>query len=467
MAPISKIEEELLALAKFPDENPNPVFRVSKDGTILYANSASIRLLYAWDVEIDQPLPDHLKPALKEVFSTGYPKEIEIDNQGRIFLFTIVPVAQRDYAYLYAQDITERKRLDQLKDDFVSTVSHELRMPLAIIKEAVGNLKDGIAGALTEKQAAVVEIAGNNVNRLQRLISDLLDIARLESGAAKVRFDRVDLVLLIGEVVQNFLATAKKQNLVLKTKMAKKLPPAYADGDMVHQVLNNLVDNAIRYAKKTVVVEVAPVSNAQIRVSVIDDGTGVETAHLETIFNKFHQVNRPKGGAGYKGTGLGLTICKEIIERHGGKIWAEATAKNKTQFHFTLPIYDENQNLKTILEYAFVEAKEHQKSLVLLGLSLADGNKKKWAKMAKPLRDEIQSHVLRKTDSLFQTGENGTFLLILPEANHKQALIVKKRIEKATQAFRKGLSFQFDLALYPEDAKTPEALLQLVMKKNE
>ncbi|OGQ44929.1 MAG: hypothetical protein A3H42_05060 [Deltaproteobacteria bacterium RIFCSPLOWO2_02_FULL_46_8] len=246
------------------------------------------------------------------------------------------------------REMIEREKMDQIKDEFISTVSHELRTPLTTIKSAIENLKDGISGDLNEKQVRVLEIADRNADRLVRIISDLLDLSRLESGMAKIRKRRVDVVSLLQEVLQNFQIRSKEQHFVLERRFAKDIPPIYADADMFVQVLNNLLDNTLRFAKKKISVE-AKVVDQDIEVIISDDGIGIPKDRLKDLFGKFVQFNRPSGGEGYKGTGLGLAICKEIVDRHGGRIWVSSEEGKGTQFHFTMRQYQEGTDHESTL----------------------------------------------------------------------------------------------------------------------
>lgn len=258
-------------------------------------------------------------------------------------------------------EIREKNRMDQMKDQFMSTVSHELRSPLTVIKAAIANLAEGLAGALTEPQSKIVSLAQRNVDRLAKIINNLLDLSRLESGIARIQCRKLDPMRLVQQTAQGFQMVGQERGIVLQTALHPNLPFVYADGDMVVQVLNNLLDNALRFAKTKVVVEVkAVISSAAkeprpvsfggrgdgaailldrgILVSVVDDGPGIAQDRIGDLFNKFVQVNRSVGG-GYKGTGLGLAICKEIIEQHQGRIWVESGLGRGAKFHFVLPQY--------------------------------------------------------------------------------------------------------------------------------
>lgn len=461
-------EEEILALAKFSDQNPNPVFRVSGNGTLLYANKVGLELLTHFGKEFEDLLKESWKAIFHEVQKSQGSLEREIRFGERLYLLTVSHVGDASYLYIYGQDVTERRKLDQLKDEFVSTVSHELRIPLTIVKGAVSNLRDGVLGVLSEKQRDGIEIAARNVDRLQRLISDLLDLSRLESGKARVRFQKLHLAALVKETFKNFQRAAKKRGLLLQSHLLPALPDAFGDLDMVHQVLNNLMDNALRYAKTKISIEIQEVSSPnKLRLAVLDDGAGIVEANHQIIFDRFKQIERPMGGGGYKGTGLGLTIAKQIVERHAGKIWVESNPGKGAHFYFTLPIYDEQTNVKTALEGALVGAREFESPLSVLGLSLKNFDllKEKYGEQKlqnkfEALKDHIHQNLLRKSDELFQY--HGHLILLLSETARSHALAVQERLRQSLEEKREDLDMELQLATYPDDAAQSEQLLKKI-----
>lgn len=235
-----------------------------------------------------------------------------------------------------SRDISERKRIEQVKDDFINTVSHELRTPLTIIKGSISNLKDGVVGPLTEKQAHVVETTSRNVDRLGKIVTNLLDLARLESGKGKINRKQISAATIILEAVGNFQEVARARSLLLQTDLSPTLPIFYADPDLIAQVLTNLLNNALRFAKQRVTVK-AMATELSMQVGVLDDGPGIPELDQKLLFSKYEQLYRPTGG-GYKGTGLGLAICKEIIDEHQGKIWVESAPGQGAKFFFSVPL---------------------------------------------------------------------------------------------------------------------------------
>jgi signal transduction histidine kinase len=203
----------------------------------------------------------------------------------------------------------------------------------------MSNLRQGIAGPLSEKQIDIVNRVSRSASRLNKIVIDLLDLSRLESGKAKITKKKVNLATVTQEVVQNFNTALEGRKTELSFKApTSAVPDVFADEDMMIQVLNNLISNALRFAKEKVQVKI--ISDSQyVTVSVSDDGPGIEEEHKELIFNKFAQIRRKAilGGT-YKGTGLGLPICKKIIELHEGIIRVESHIGQGSTFYFSLPI---------------------------------------------------------------------------------------------------------------------------------
>lgn len=220
--------------------------------------------------------------------------------------------------------LQQRKQLDNLKDEFISTVSHELRTPLTSIHGALGLLSSGKGGHVDEKAANLLRIASSNTERLVRLINDILDLERMESGRAQLQIRQLSLKEVVAQAVDTMSSMAEKAAVEL---VIGPEPPAAisfdGDPDRIQQVLTNLLSNAIKFSPRGGVVELLTASDGDnLVLQVKDAGRGVPMEKLESIFDRFGQVEasdaRQKGG-----TGLGLAICRSIVAQHGGTIWAE------------------------------------------------------------------------------------------------------------------------------------------------
>lgn len=240
------------------------------------------------------------------------------------------------------RDITERRRVEEMKDAFVSTVSHELRTPLTSIAGSLGLLSGGAAGPLPEGAHKLVGIAHANSQRLVRLINDILDVEKLEAGKLVLQLASVDLREIAVRSIEGVRGYADGLDVALTLADGEPVP-VRGDEDRLIQVVTNLLSNAAKFSPRGGEVKVAVDPETRIaRLSVIDQGPGISEAFRSRIFQKFAQADstdtRAKGG-----TGLGLAIAREIAERHGGRLWFESTEGEGAAFHLDLPLdHDEN-----------------------------------------------------------------------------------------------------------------------------
>ncbi|HEU0014885.1 MAG TPA: response regulator [Longimicrobium sp.] len=238
-------------------------------------------------------------------------------------------------AVITFRDVTERREVERMKDEFISVVSHELRTPLTSIRGSLGLLAAGKLGEVPEKGRRMLDIAVQNSDRLIRLINDILDIERIESGRVTMELRPADAAELAAQAVDVMAAMAERGgvHLVLRATPQRVL----ADADRVLQVLSNLLSNAVKFSppESEVAVEVGREGD-DVVFRVRDAGRGVPADRLESIFERFQQVDssdsRQKGG-----TGLGLAISRSIVQQHGGRIWAESAPGQGSVFTFTLP----------------------------------------------------------------------------------------------------------------------------------
>jgi signal transduction histidine kinase len=236
---------------------------------------------------------------------------------------------------------TERKRLERLKDEFVSTVSHELRTPLTSITGSLGLLMGNTAGILSEPAARLLEIAHNNSQRLVRLVNDILDVEKLESGRTIFDFKRVEVGSLVGQTVESIRGYAEGHRVTVRIEAAAAVDDIRADTDRLAQVVTNLLSNAIKFSPPDgeVVIAVEKETDDVVRITVRDHGPGISADFKSRIFERFAQADatnaRQKGG-----TGLGLSIAKQIIDRLGGEIGFADAPGGGTIFHVELPIWD-------------------------------------------------------------------------------------------------------------------------------
>jgi PAS domain S-box-containing protein len=270
--------------------------------------------------------------------------------------YTLTPILEQGRlsgSVLSFRDISQRFALDRLKDEFISTVSHELRTPLTSIRGALGLLSSGILGVMNDKAANLLRIASTNSDRLVRLINDILDLERIQSGREPLAFRNVKLAEIVHQAIDGMapVAEAAGVQLIHDTTQVE----IAADPDRLLQVLTNLLSNAVKFSppSSTISVMLRP-GGSGVVLSVIDQGRGIPADKLEAVFGRFQQVDasdsRQKGGSG-----LGLAICRTIVLQHAGRIWAERNPVRGTTFRVFLPYKPD------LAEAATVENNEPEK----------------------------------------------------------------------------------------------------------
>lgn len=242
------------------------------------------------------------------------------------------------------------KELDQMKSDFVSSVTHELRSPLISLRMFIDMFLKGTAGALTEKQTEYLNTMKKSSERLSRFINDLLDVARIERGKLDVNMQPTDLNPVMQDIIELFQPQFEQKKIQLILKLADNMPKVSADGDKTRQVITNLLSNAVKFTpdngKITLEAKLSETSG-YAEVSVSDTGIGIPNDQLDKIFNKFEQVKGIREKLkGPKGTGLGLAIVKGIVEAQKGKISVTSELDKGSRFSFTIPLWKRAQQLK-------------------------------------------------------------------------------------------------------------------------
>ncbi|HUW70979.1 MAG TPA: ATP-binding protein [bacterium] len=327
---------------------------IDKSLRIVNANPAAQEAL---GFSFDEKSPMHFLEAFDnaELFSyikatseSGVPPVIPeektiltIEKNGVIahYSFTITPVLLGEHeslgVVLLLQDITALTNLDQLKTEFVMTASHELKSPLTSIAISLDLLTEGLGDTVDEKHREVIEAANEDVNRLKALVSDLLDLSRLESGKAEMDLARYPVRDIMEQACSIMRRQVEEKSLTLRCDLPDVTMAMMVDGNKIVWILTNLLANAIRYTNEggTISVSAEEIGHF-VYIKVKDTGVGIPPEYQRKIFEKFVQV---KGAAKPGGTGLGLAICREIVRAHGGRIWVESEVGSGSTFTFTLP----------------------------------------------------------------------------------------------------------------------------------
>jgi len=448
--------------------NPDGIIALDRNGVVHYVNPAAEALL-----------DSKAEGLIGEVF--GFPvvaneaTEIDITHRHGETAIAEMRVVETEWegklAYLASlRDITERKRVDQLKDEFIGTVSHEMRTPLTVMKEAVKLVLDEIPGPIVEQQRDILTTAEEHISRLSRIIDSLLDISKIESGKRELQMSSVNLAELIKQTVLNLGYLAEKKKIGLDSEIAKEEINIYCDADKISQALINLVSNALKFTPEGGRVKVVCRNQEnEAVVCVQDTGIGISPENVPRLFDKFSQFGR-KSGPGEKGTGLGLAISKDIVEMHKGRIWAESKLKEGSKFYFTLPKLSSEEALR---EYLLREIKQTSKkescfSVILIRpmnlKELSHEAPERAGEIIKGIEAVIKSTLRGKSDLALKNTEE--ILIILPGTKKPNAITVARRVKEKLREFisnqedlRHEISFLSKVISYPEEARDEHEIL--------
>jgi len=311
--------------------------RLPSDGDIMFKD-------YAGRYDID------MYSELAECIRTGQTKELpEQKYMDKILSTTISPFPGG--AIIITEDVTAQaqaerelkkanedlKEKDRMQTAFVTNVSHELRTALCIFKNTISNLTAGGKGKIDRKLRDSFQIADDSVGRLARVIDDFIELSEIETGKLQLSHTELDLRPVISGLADSMAPLAKAKKIKLKTIIRDRNLPVHADRDKIEHVLRHLIDNAIKFTPEGGKIELRTQDiGDQIGVDVEDNGPGIQSDNLEKVFDCFAKFEAPHT-TGVAGVGLGLTVAKQLVEMHGGRIWAESTLGEGSTFHIVVP----------------------------------------------------------------------------------------------------------------------------------
>ena len=319
---------------------------VSGDERILFCNRAFEQILELPEgISKGRKLVEALRQAelvsaVRQVLPGGdeVTGEVEVGTiRPRNFSVTAAPVraAGANSAVLVLHDITELRRLERVRRDFVANVSHEFKTPLTAIQGFAETL---LGGALDDmaNRSRFVEIIREHAQRLARLTNDLLKLSRIEAGRLELETRPVNVAALVSSCVETARFKAEAKGLRIAVDLPDGNPPVRGDSSQLGEVLQNLIDNALQYTPAGGRIDVSAYSNGhEVIFTVADTGIGIPEADLERIFERFYRVDAARSReAG--GTGLGLSIARHIVDAHGGRIWVESAVGQGSRFRFSI-----------------------------------------------------------------------------------------------------------------------------------
>ena len=342
---ITALNQEKEQLASILSSMADGVITFDRNGSILVTNPPADRFLQAWYYEQgmkpngSEDVPADIRALFQEVVTTEKEQSVEVMTQGRSWWIVMTPLYDQSYvrgAVAVLRDITEERRLDKLREDFIANVSHELRTPIAMLQGYSEAIVDNVAESEEEKRE-IGKIIYDESLRMGRLVNELLDLARMESGHIELNYKKVDIISFAERVMRKFQGLAKERDIHLSFHKSVDEKPMRIDPDRIEQVLTNLIDNAIRHTAQNGEVKIrVDALDSGAKFEIIDNGSGIPQEDLPFVFERFYKADKART-RGRSGTGLGLAIAKNIVEAHGGHIFVHSTVNVGTTFTFYLP----------------------------------------------------------------------------------------------------------------------------------
>jgi two-component system sensor histidine kinase ResE len=342
---VNALKHEKEQLRSILSSMADGVLTISKEGEITALNSPAEKFMQLWyyeyghDVDDDKELPDEVLTLFNSVISEAKEKTIEVSFQGYNWVMIMSPLySQTDVRGVVAliRDMTEERKLEKLRKDFIANVSHELRTPIAMLQGYSEAIIDDIAGSEEEKKE-LAQIIYDETLRMGRLVSELLDLARMESGNIELEKIEVSLKPFFEKVIRKFQGLANDKKINLNLEFSNSLNNFVFDPDRIEQVLTNLIDNAIRHTPENGEVILSVIDNETgIIFEIRDTGSGIPQEDLPFVFERFYKADKART-RGRSGTGLGLSIVKNIIIAHKGRITVDSVLNKGTIFTVYLP----------------------------------------------------------------------------------------------------------------------------------
>lgn len=315
---------------------------IDKNNVVLFANFQALQLLglKATDI-VGKPVEDVSQK--NDLFrflannDTVAPFKIVLENRENYFIKETIDVGEGDNKskVIVLRNITMFKELDVAKTNFIATISHELKTPLAASDFSLKLLEDERVGKLSDEQKELIQSLKQDNRRVLKILSELLNMSQVETGKIQLDVQLVNPYLIVDNAIETIASTAKERRILVEKKVEEDLPLVHADAEKSTWVLNNFLTNAIKYSNENSVIKVsAKHDNGSVTFTVEDNGPGIAHEYLPRIFERYFQVP----GAKAKGTGLGLAISKEFIEAQKGKIRADSEIGKGSVFSFSLPV---------------------------------------------------------------------------------------------------------------------------------
>lgn len=349
---IQALRQEKEQLASIVASMADGVITLNRQGDIIIINPPAKQFIEELNFEHNRlvteqelPLPEELRTILTKIINGEKEVLQEISLQGRNWVMIMTPLYDQKNvrgAVAVIRDMTEERKLDKFRKDFIANVSHELRTPIALLQGYSEAIVDDIAESKEDKNE-LAKIIHDESLRMSRLVNELLDIARMEAGHSQLNEQLVDLKAFVNRMIHKFQVIATDNDIELSYTTDISNNEVYFDEDRIEQVFTNLIDNAIHHTEANGKVHIHVQANEKnVYVEIKDSGVGIPEEDLPFIFERFYKTDKARTRNGSKkGTGLGLAIAKNIISAHNGSLLAKSKQGQGTTFTFTIPQNDE------------------------------------------------------------------------------------------------------------------------------
>lgn len=387
---LKKSSSEVYKLAKFPEENPNPVLRITYDGKLLYNNSATNKIL-SFFVKNNNAITEEIQEILKPVYLTHSPIKERVSIKDSIYELYITPFKEEGYINIYGNNITltvmyenelisekiKAEKLSRTKSQFLANMSHEIRTPLNGIIGLLSLIKNT---HLSEDQREYLNMITQSSDFLLTIINEVLEFSKIESGKIELKERAFNLYELLDDLCDVFANSIYEKNLELTMFISEDIPEYISSDDSrIRQILINLIGNAIKFTDEGEVGIFVELKDNAIHFQVKDTGCGIPKGNVDAIFNAFTQSDNTDTRK-HGGTGLGLSICKKIVHAMKGKLWVESQLHLGSTFYISLPFKPAskktpqlkpkfNQNNVVIFSPNMTVRKNLERTISSLGLS--------------------------------------------------------------------------------------------------
>lgn len=332
-----QILADLESYADFPRQNNNPVMRMNAEGQITVKNRMVDVLIEAWQAASDGTSLDRIKATAAKVIASGKRDRFDVPCGDKVYMFDVAPGGDRDHANVYGYDMTRERRIQNMKDHFLNVASHELRTPMTIIGGYADLLLSGDTGELNEKQQEYIKKIDINTKKLLGFVNNVLDINKLESGKFNVMYEKVDISRIARQAADD-MRTLYGQSKVQLSVEIDEPQMVLSDAVQLGRIVTNLLTNSLKFTPSGGRVWLRTYRDGnEAVVEIGDTGVGISSEDQPKLFHKYTQTSVPALHK-MESTGLGLVICRELVEEMHGRIWVESQRGHGARFFVAMPV---------------------------------------------------------------------------------------------------------------------------------